>query len=91
MTEASGKEKLTVKWTVAKFNVGGKHKVYDILKEAILEIRNQMLNCKFSMKKKLRKTWNECSETVWECFVCVRSRKLPVFWTMLQELCKRNG
>jgi len=41
---------------VAKFNVGGKHKVYDILKEAILEIRNQMLNCKFSMKKKLRKT-----------------------------------
>jgi hypothetical protein len=91
MIEASEKEKLTVKWTVAKFNVGGKHKVYDILK-AILEIRNQWLNCsKFSMKRKLRETWNECSETVWECFVSVRGRKLPIFWTRLQEYAKEMG
>lgn len=91
MTEASEKEKLTVKWSVAKFTVAGKHKVYDILK-AILEIRNQWLNCsKFSVKRKVRKTWNECSETVWKCFINVRGRKLPIFWTRLQEYAKEMG
>jgi hypothetical protein len=68
VSQASEKEKLTVKQIVAKFNIG-KTQVCDILK-AKSEIKNQWLHCNGSTKWKLRKTGNEdINEIVWEWFV----------------------